>query len=668
MSNYANLFKPMKIGPVDIKNKIAMAPMGILGLSTPEGGFAQRGIDYYVERAKGGTGLIITSVTKVENEIEQLKMPTFPCITLNPMHFIQTASELTERVHAYGTKIFLQVTLGFGRSGAPQLLDGPPVAPSAIPNYWDPSVTCRELSTSEVETMVKRFGEAAHIAVEAGFDGMEIHAVHEGYLLDQFTLNLFNRRTDKYGGDVVDRLTLPAEIVREIKSKAGKKFPVGLRYSIKSYIKNWGQGGLPGEEFQELGRDLDEGLEAAKILEQAGYDHLNADAGTYDAWYWAHPPLYFEHGCYLPLTEKLKQVVNVPVLVAGRMEYPDLAERALVEGKADMVALGRGLLTEAYWPQKVIKGEVERIRPCIGCHVGCLGRIFEGRPLSCAVNPAAGREIEYGIDTASEKKNVLIAGGGIAGMEAARVAAIRGHNVTLYEKTGELGGHVIAGGAPDFKKDDERLLSWYKNELNILNINIHLNQEVNKDVVNRDRPDAVIVATGSTPVIPDIPGIDKGNVTTATDLLLGKKQAGQSVVIIGGGLVGCETALWLAKQGKQATIVEAMQDLMLGAKPPVPHTNRSMLIDLLKYHQVNLLPNNSLLEIADNNVTVIDKNFNKQTLPADTVAIAVGYKPENSLYSSFAGELADLYAIGDASDARNIMYAIWDAYEVARSI
>lgn len=665
---YESLFQPIKIGKVEIKNKIAMAPMGILGLTTPEGGFTGRAIDYYVERAKGGVGLIITSIVKAENEIERLKMPSFPCATLNPPHFIQTATELTERVHAHGAKIFLQLTMGLGRSGAPGFIEGQPVAPSAIPNYWEPTQTCRELTTHEVERIVERFGEAAQIAVESGFDGIEIHAVHEGYLLDQFTIAFFNRRTDKYGGDLRGRLTLPIEILNVIKKNAGRNFPVGLRYSIKSFIKDWGQGGLPGEDFVERGRDVEEGLEAARILEEAGYDELNADCGSYDAWYWAHPPVYQEHGCYLPFSEKLKKVVNIPVIVAGRLEIPELAARALEEGKADMIGIGRGLLTDPHWPKKVMEGKTARIRPCIGCHDGCLGRVFQSKPLSCTVNPATGREKEYAIEPAQKVKNVMIIGGGVAGLEAARVAAIRGHRVILYEKTDRLGGHVIEGSVPDFKVDDRRLLEWYINEINELKVNVRLNTEVTPDMVANEKPDEVVVATGSVPIILDIPGINRDNVVTASGLLLGKKKAGNTVVVLGGGLVGSETALWLAKQGKKVTIVEALSDIIRAGKY-VPHMNRIMLIDLLKFHGVDIMTSAYLLEVADGGAVVMRKDSGtRTTIPTDTVVLATGYRPDNTLYRSLYGKNANLYIIGDARDPQNIMNAIWDAYEVARNM
>lgn len=667
MAAYTRLFEPVKIGKVEVKNKIAMAPIGVLGLVTGDGCFSRRAVDYYVERARGGIGLIITSVTKIENEIEPFKPGLVPTISINPMHFIATAGELTERVHAYNTKIFLQLTMGFGRVASPVMLAAEPVAPSAIPNFWEPSLTCRELKTREVETLVRRAGEAAEIAVEAGFDGVEIHAMHEGYLLDQFTMALFNRRTDKYGGDLRGRLTFPVEIVQEIKKRVGKEFPVLLRFSIKSFIKDWRQGGLPGEDFMEKGRDVEEALAAAKILEEAGYDGFDADAGSYDAWYWAHPPVYHEHGCYLPLTQKLKEEVKVPVLVAGRMDEPELAERALVEGQADVIAIGRGLLTDPEWAAKVMTDRVNRIRPCIGCHDGCLGRGFLGRPLSCAVNPSCGREKDYGIERASSARKVMVIGGGVAGMEAARVAALRGHHVTLYEKREQLGGHVIAAAVPEFKKDDARLLDWYRTELQELQIEVNLNREVTPETVLEQNPDAVVVATGSTPALPDVPGIEEEKVCPATDLLLGKRQAGNEVVIVGGGLVGCETALWLARQGRRVTIVEVLDDLMR-AGIPVPYMNRLMLLEMLRLQGVKWLTGTTLLEVTAEGAVLVDRNFHRTTFPADTIAVAVGFKPEQGLYRALTGKVRELYLIGDSREPRNIMGAIWDAYEVGRNI
>lgn len=528
-SNFARILQPISIGPLEIKNRIAMAPMGNFGLTNADGSFNGRCIDYFIERARGGVGLIITGICKVENEVEPVSPSIVPLVSRAAY---APFLELAEAVHALGSKIFVQLTAGFGRVGNQELLLKHPIAPSAIPNYWDPSVTCRELKTEEVEYYVKCFGDAAEIVAEAGMDGVEIHAVHEGYLLDQFTIAMFNRRNDKYGGDLMGRLTFPIEIVREIKKRVGNHFPVSLRFSVKSFIKDWCQGGLPGEDFVEKGRSLEEGLQAAKMLENAGYDAFNADVGSYDAWYWAHPPVYQEHGCLVSYVAELKKVVKVPVLVAGKMEIPELAEETLAQGKADMVTIGRGLLTDPYWVKKVEEGKPEHIRPCIGCHDGCLGRIFLARPLSCAVNPTVGRENLYRLGPVEKPGKVLIAGGGVAGLEAARVAALRGHRVTLYEKADVLGGNLIVASVPSFKKDLKRLLDWYKVELKNPGINVKLGVEVTPELIKKEKPDVTIIATGSNSRIPDVPGIDKRKVGTEIDLLLGRKKVGQSVVIV----------------------------------------------------------------------------------------------------------------------------------------
>ncbi len=667
INKYSKIFEPIKIGDVEIKNRIAMAPMGIFGMVTLQGAFSQRAIDYYVERAKGGTGLIITAMVKVENTIEKWPMPSNLCISENPMHFVQTASYMTERLHYYGAKVFIQLTAGCGRVSPTHRILTVPVAPSAIPHLRDPNLICRELTVAEIEKLIQKFGEAAEIAVTAGFDGIEVHAVHEGYLLDQFATALFNKRRDKFGGDLRGRLTLPIKILEEIKGKVGEGFPVQLRYSIKHFIKDFCQGGLLEEEFKEAGRDTAEGLQAAQILEEAGYDSFNADAGSYDSWYWSHPPNYQEHGCYLPLTQKLKEVVKVPVIVAGRMDSPDLALSAITDGKADMIALGRGLLAEPQWPDKVLKGEIKNIRPCLACHDGCLGRGMITRPLSCAVNPSCGNEREYSIHKADNLIKVMVIGGGVAGMEAARVASIRGHKVSLYEKTDNLGGHLIEGSVPSFKADVFKLLNWYKTQLSEMGVEIHFNQEVTPERVYQGKPDCLIVATGSKWAFPNIQGIDNEIVVTASDLLLGKKKAKEPILIIGGGLIGCETALWLAQSGKDVTIVEMLGGLMQ-AGISVPVMNKTMMLDLLKYYGVNILTDTQVSKITDDVVKTIDKYGRKNDIQIGMVVIATGLQSDRQFLKAFGANMPNTYYVGDTKQVRNIMNAIWESYEIVRNI
>ena len=571
---YQNLFTPVKIGSVTIKNRFAMAPMGPLGLADSEGGFNQRGIDYYTERAKGGTGLIITGVTFSDCKVETQSMPNCPNSTYNPVHFIRTSREMTERVHAYGSKIFLMMSAGFGRVTIPTNLgEFPPVAPSEIPHRWLDKM-CRPLTVEEIKSIVKSFGDGAYNAKRAGFDGVEIHAVHEGYLLDQFAISMFNLRNDEYGGSLENRLRFAREVVEEIKSRCGEDFPVALRYSVKSMIKDWREGALPGEEFEEKGRDIAEGLEAAKLLVQYGYDALDTDVGTYDAWWWNHPPMYQEKGLFRPYCKMVKEVVDVPVICAGRMDNPDMALESLEKGECDIVSLGRPLLADPDYVNKLRAGRMAQVRPCISCQEGCMGRVQEYSMINCAVNPQAARERDMAYEPILKSKKVMVVGGGVAGCEAARVLAIRGHQPELYEKGSRLGGNLLPGGAPEFKEDDLALAKWYETTLKDLRVPVYYNHEVTKDEVLAGDYDAVIIATGSQPKKFSLGDDEK--VYTASQVLLKEKDCGETTVIVGGGLVGCETALWLAEHGKKVTIVEAL-DKILAVNGPLCHANKDML-------------------------------------------------------------------------------------------
>lgn len=663
--HFRKILEPINIKGVEIRNRIALAPMGNDGLTNADGSLTRRCIDYFIERARGGVGLLITGMFRVENEAEPISPSLSPIITHASF---PSLAELTEAVHSIGSKILIQLSAGFGRVGPPNLLLKTPRAPSAIPNYWNPKITCQELTIQEIEHYVKNFGVGAEIAAKSGADGVEIHAVHEGYLLDQFAIAMFNRRTDKYGGDLRGRLTFAIEIVQEIKKKLGNGFPVFLRFSVKSFIKGWNQGGLPDESFEEKGRDLEEGLQAAKILEEGGYDAFDADCGSHEGWYWAHPPVYQRHGCLLPFVSELKKVVNVPVLAAGRLDIPELAEEVLSSGKADMVAVGRGLLADPDWVRKIEGGKPERIRPCIGCHDGCFGRLCLSLPASCSVNAAVGRESLYRLQPAEKPRKVLVVGAGVAGLEAARVAALRGHRVTVYEKTNSIGGHLIEASVPEFKKDLEHLRKWYERELGEMRVELKLGKEVTSHLIEKERPDVTVVATGSTSRILDVPGINKEGVAIDIDLLLGRKKAGKRLVIVGGGINGSETALWLAQQGKKVTLVEMLPDLMMAGRVPVPHANRIMLIDLLRFHQVEVLTNYSVTEIKDGGIILVNQSLKKKEIEADTIGISIGLKPNRALYEALVGKVPRLYLIGDAREVRNVMGSVWDAYEVARAI
>lgn len=661
---YSKLFSPIKIGSITIKNRFAMAPMGPLGLADANGGWNQRGIDYYVERAKGGTGLIITGVTFFDQVVEKQDPTTVPNPLYKPVNFVKTSREMTERIHAYGSKIFLQLSGGFGRVTIPTNVgDIPPIAPSAIPHRWLDK-TCRAITVDEIHAIVKQFGEAAFHAKRAGFDGVQIHAVHEGYLIDQFAISMFNQRTDEYGGSLENRLRFAKEIVEEIKKTCGDDFPVTLRFSLKSMIKDWRVGALPGEDFEEKGRDTEEGLKAAKLLESYGYDALDTDVGTYDAWWWNHPPMYQKKGLYREYCKMVKEVVDIPVFCAGRMDNPDMALEAIENGECDVIDLGRPLLADPDYCNKLRCGKITQIRPCISCHEGCMGRVASYSLLNCAVNPQAARERVNAYGPILKKKKVLIVGGGVAGCEAARVLAIRGHQPVVYEKGSRLGGNLIPGGAPDFKEDDIALADWYTNELNRLGVHVHLNTELNEEEIKAMDYDTVILATGSKPKVFSLG--DDSHTYTAEQVLLKQKDAGKKTVVVGGGLVGCETALWLAQNGIHVTIVEAL-DKVMAVNGPLCAANKEMLEALLPFNGVEIITGAKVTEFANGEVKVDTKEGSK-TIMSDSVILSVGYKEENTLYNNLQFDIPDLYLLGDAKKVSNIMYAIWDAFEVANHI
>lgn len=658
---YKILFQPLKIGSCEIKNRFSMAPMGPLGLADAEGGFNQRGIDYYTERAKGGTGLIITGVTFVDNVVEEHGMPNCPCSTHNPVQFVRTGREMTERIHAYGAKVFLQMSGGFGRVTIPTNLgEFPPVAPSPIQHRWLDK-TCRELTVDEIHSIVKKFGDGAYNCKRAGFDGVQIHAVHEGYLIDQFAIALFNQRTDEYGGTLENRLRFAREIVEEIKSRCGANFPVTLRYSPKSFIKGLREGALPGETFEEKGRDIPEGIEAAKLLVSYGYDALDVDVGSYDSWWWSHPPMYQKKGLYMPYAKLMKETVDVPIICAGRMDNPDMSSEAVQNGTCDIISLGRPLLADPDYVNKLRADKIDLIRPCLSCHEGCMGRIQEFSAINCAVNPHACRERYTQLTPTCNPKKVLIVGGGVAGCEAARVLKIRGHQPVLCEKNSFLGGNIIPGGAPDFKDDDHALAAWYVATLKELGVEIKLNTTVDKEMALSGDYDAIMIATGSIPKVFSLG--DDAHTFTAAQVLMEEVDPGKNVCVIGGGLVGCELAMWLQDKSIKATIIEALPKL-LAVNGPLCHANSEMLERLVPFKGIEIKTNVTAKQYSDGVLTL----SNGEMIAADSVVLAVGYKEKNDLFTQLEDFPGSLHLIGDSRRVANIMYAIWDAFEVASTL
>ena len=657
MQNYEHLGKPLQIGRLTIKNRFCMAPIGGGQHHLPGGGLKDETIQYLIERAKGGFGLIFTGAIAADGTVDPYT-GVGPTILQNPDAFKMTATELNERAGAYGTKIFAQITMGLGRN-YPNL-----PAPSSVHVFRHQGVVSPELTIDQIKSKIESVVKASKIAKDSGFSGVEVHSIHWGYLLDQFALSMMNHRTDEYGGSLENRLRAAKEILEGIKQECGSDFPVSMRLGLKTFVKGFEQASLTGEE--EMGRTLEEGVEIAKLLESYGYDCLNVDTGIYDSFYYACPPMYMPKGYLVELAAKAKEAVNIPILAGGRMNEADIAENAIRDGKIDAVVLGRAALADPEYPNKVLTGHTEKIRPCIACNQGCITRLQQGKQPTCAVNPVAMREVRYALRPCVQPKKVVVVGGGAAGMEAARTAAMRGHKVFLYEKNGSLGGNLIPGGSHSFKKEVRELNAWYQNELKALPVEIHTGEKVTSEQLRNMGADVIILATGSVPVMPNVPGMDDKKVLGCMEAFAHPEKVGQKVMVIGGGLVGCEMALDYAQDGKEVMVAEALPKILsAGILSPIP--NGQMIPDLFEHHHVTMLEKHRLSAVEDGKV-ILESDGQKKVLDADTVVIAVGFRPAPSMAQELQGCGAVVYEIGDGQKVSTILHAVWDGYEVGNNI
>ena len=655
---YTPLLQPLKIGGLTIKNRFCAGPLTLPSLHGPFGEFSADGLAYFEARAKGGFGLIYTGAFHPDTLVD----PVHPLDSKQPLKapktFQRTAVQLLERLDAYGARMLPQVSMGYGRNAVGCF------CPSEIPYYHDPSRLAPALTKDQIHQKIDQMIATAVLLKQCGFPGIEVHAMHWGYLLDQFAMTFMNHRTDEYGGDLENRLRCAREIVEGVKAACGSDFVVSMRLALKSYIKGYNKPSLHGED--EVGRTLEEGLEICRRLEAYGYDVLSVDFGQYDSFYYAAPPCYMEKGRVIDLAAQAKQVVRIPVLCGGRMNDPDLAAEAVRAGKIDGVVLGRPSLADPAYPQKVEMGCVEDIRPCIGCNQGCIGALKIGRRAGCAVNPEAAREATFGLTPALVKKTVLVVGGGVSGMEAARAAALRGHQVTLCEGSDKLGGSLIAAGAHTFKKELNELNAWYQRQLDKLGVNVELNTPLDAQGIKGRQPDAVVLALGADPVVPEVPGIHSGKVYDCITALTKTQVPGEHILVVGGGLVGCETALGYAQEGKTVTIAEALPDI-LSAGIPVPEMNGQMLRDLLDEAGVQLKTGCRLAAVTETGAVVAGPN-GEETLPADSVVLAVGFRPRPSLAGELAGAGMELYQVGDGSQVGSVMTAVGTGYTVGRKV
>ena len=680
-NKYKPLFTSWKINNLEIKNRIVMTSMGgtnLLGWMEINH-FDKAGAELIMQVAKNNVGLILPGCQPVYN-------PMFGQWLYKKDGMYKELKEFMKEFHKTGAKLFIQLTAGFGRSFTissmmemlytnPVLnavskpfmnLDKITAAPSPSPNRWSDKVPSREMTVAEIEEFIKAFALTAKKLKEADVDGVEIHAVHEGYLLDQFTLKYVNKRTDEYGGSLENRYRFACEIVKAIKKECGDDFPVSLRYSVESKTKGFRKGALPGEEYVEAGRDMAESIEAVKLLKEAGYDMLNCDNGTYDAWYWAHPPVYMPENCNLQDVEELRKHTDLPVVCAGRLN-PDTAAEEIKEGRLDGAGFARSFLADPEWVTKLMNDRKDDIRPCILCHNGCFNMChYKGVPndqslldslhlARCAVNAETMQASKHYIKKTDKPKKVVIIGGGIAGMEAARVLKLRGHNPVIYEASDKLGGTFIPASSESYKGKLRELLEWYRKQMKDLKIEINLNSKIENISEFGDMP--VIVATGSKPRKLNIPGFDK---TIEACEYLNGKAAGDNIAVIGGGLTGCEIAYELALQGKKVSIVEMKDDLI--AQTGVCLANSSYLREWFELHKVPVYLNTALKEVKDDSIICINNNKEIE-IKCDSVISSAGYIPD-----PLSPKKKNVYLIGDCDKVGNLRTVIWKAYECAMKI
>jgi len=642
MTQFTHLFEPIKVGNVELKNRMVMLAIGT-GYPEPDGMVGDRFINFCVERARGGVGLIITPFAPFD-----MAIPVIP--GLYDDRFIPGARRLTDAVHAYGTKIAPQFLGQYfwvnKENGSFEF-----IAPSAVFNKMI-GTTPKALTVEEIHRLVDEYGEAGRRAREAGFDAIEL-PLGIGYLLNRFISPCTNKRTDEYGGSLENRMKLSLEIIDRIHRQAGEDYPIICRVSA--------------EEFMEGGHTLEDSKKVVSILEAAGVKAIDVEAG----WHECPVPLVamsVPRGAFVYLAEEIKKVVNVPVVAAYRINTPELAEQILAQGKADLIGLGRALLADPEFPNKAKEGRSDEIRTCIACS-NCLDNLLTGYKSGtvpsafCSVNPRMGKEAEYTIEPARVVKKVLVVGGGPGGMEAARVAALRGHQVTLCEKGEELGGQLRVACLPPYKDELGSLIKNMTSQVRTAGVEVRLNTEVTSELVEKENPDVLILAIGAMPLIPDIPGVGQDNVVTAVDVIMRREDVGETAIVVGGGMIGCEAAEFLAAVGKKVTIVEMLPKIGsdYGA------TYRHVVLRRLREIGIKMETNVMVEEITDRGVKAKRDGLAK-FFPGDTVVLAVGFKPIKGLGEKLSGKVPVPYSIGDCVEPRRIKEAIEEGFRLAREI
>jgi 2,4-dienoyl-CoA reductase-like NADH-dependent reductase (Old Yellow Enzyme family)/thioredoxin reductase len=607
-----------------------------------EGGWVtERLIDYFTRRAEGGVAMILVGPAV----FDPLGVGGTFEYRIYRQEILDGLGRLVEAIHRCGAAVGLQMHHA-GRQANPRLIEGSPVAPSAVPCPVR-RTTPRPLSIPEIEGIIQEYGIYAKKAQEAGFDALEVHGSH-GYLIAQFLSPFANHRQDAYGGSLENRMRFGRQVIQEVRRNVGWDFPLFFRLAGDEHVA----GGLTPEETPSI----------AKEMERAGADVIHVSAGTYRSAEWIVPPMTLPKGCNVPAAGRIKERVSIPVAVAGRISGPELAEKILQEGQADIIAMARALVADPDLPRKAMEGKIDEIRRCIACNE-CIDRLFAEKDIVCTVNPEVGRETEWGLKPAETSKRIMVIGGGPGGLEAARVARLRGHTVSLFEEDGCLGGWIEAASQAPFKGELRGILDYYEKVLKALGVEIRLGTKVTAEMATAWKPDAVVIATGSIPILPPIPGINLPHVIQAVDVLLGKARLNGSVAVVGGGTVGCEVAAFLAQQGVGVTVIEMLPYLTQG----IPRLLGKTIKDHLKKSSVQTLTDTRVIEIQKREVIVEEKG-NCRSLFADWVVLAVGAKPRDELIQPLKERFQEVYVVGDCREPRKALDAIAEGAEVARAI
>ena len=644
--DYSVLWRPIDINKCRIRNRISMSGMGTFTPTTVDQVETESGLRYYEERAKGGIGLIHTGAYFIDEKTAQGGRT----LDFSTDKSIPSGTQLTERVHRWGAKIFAQLSCGTGRNGMPQIGERVPISSSENPSFYNPDMICRALTIDEIEEMMEHWKVAAQNAVYMGFDGIQIHA-HAGYLMDQFMSEIWNHRTDKYGGSFENRCRFTMETVDAIRSVVGPDFPITYRISLDHRF--------PG------GRTIEESMKILDVLDKCGIDAFDIDAACYETMDYIFPTRYTGEACMAYVCEEARKHITHPIINTGNHSMESAVE--LIEsGNADIAQFGRQSIADPQFANKLREGRREDVRPCIVCNEECIGRIF-GRltQLSCTVNPCVGFETAMEVKPVSKPTNVVVIGGGPGGLEAARCAAERGCSVTLYEKGDKIGGTFLTIATGDFKWRIPQLIEWYGVQLKKLGVKVVLNAEIKADDPVLKSADAIFVATGSKSVMPNIPGIDNKKVVDVVDIHKNGMPEGERVVICGGGLSACDTAIeYGAKGGRKFTIVEMLPQLA----SDVMVVNKISIDRLLNEYGVEQLTSTKVIGITDEGVEV-EHEGEKRVIPADVIVAAFGRGRSLELADAVQNEYpTKTVIIGDCMKPAKAGSAIREGFYAAMSL